>query len=248
MPEYNWSESSDRELLERVSAYINRELTVFNYHKTKVVESPSIMNPYSWRKDPGKASWDAIDQWVIQVCFPYPLGSEQRSKIENCIHDYLVGWRACMFHWNASIDAQEKSIEDFRLRKEAKELWKASFDPKQCPDCRHRVDCLPLDIKKLFFEDKYHYNRNLHCVFEARINHWDHKGQAVVEVFGRDGRWHEASRYYRSLRTEIWFTSNPRFLEEMRRTVMYSERGFRSEVGVNFAWQGFDKPQEKRRK
>ena len=248
---YEWCENEDRELLERVSTYLNRELRVFDYHKTRVIESPSIMCPSSWRRDPGRASWDSIGKWVIQACFDYRLGDEQYSKIQNCTHDYLVGWRECKAHWDALTDAQEAHAELVRQNKEYKDLWKASFDPKQCLDCRNRVDCLPLDIKKIFREDKYHYNRDLACVFEARINHWDHKGQAVVEVYSRGGTWHEATRYYRSLNTNTWFTTNPRILEEMRRTVVYSERGYHpvaNKIGVNFAWLSYDKPKEKRGK
>lgn len=240
---YTWCESEDRELLERVSAYINRELTVFNYHKTKVVESPTIMNPYSWSKlrTLGEVSWEHIGQWTIQACFPYELGSTMRDKISNCISDYKVGWRECMAQWNATIDAQEKRFEEIRLAKVKKDLWKASFDPKQCTECRFRVDCLTINIKQLFEEDRYHYHRKLECVFEARFDHWNHKGQSVVEVYGRDGKWHEATRYYRSINSNIWFTFNPRILEEMRRTITYSERGYHvtpQRVGINFAWLG----------
>lgn len=240
--------SEDKELLEKVMAQLIREIPVCKETNCKIIESPSIMNPDKWRSRPsGIVSWEAIGDWVIQLCVPYEIGQRTHEQISNCMSDFMAGWRACMNEWNAVVDAQEVHAELIRQNKERKDLWKASFDPKQCVDCRNRVDCLPLDIKRLFYEDKYHYNRNLGCVFEARINHWDHKGQAVVEVYSRGGTWHEATRYYRSLNTAIWFTTNPRILEEMRRTITYSERGYRSEVGVNFAWLNYDKPEAKRR-
>jgi hypothetical protein len=93
----------------------------------------------------------------------------------------------------------------------------------------------------LFREEKYHYARDLHCVFEARINHFDHKGQTVIEVYSRGGKWHEASRYYRSIKPDVWFTTNPRILEQMRDTINWSERGYRQDRGVNFQWLNYNK-------
>jgi len=249
VPAYHFtiSQSENKELLEKVMDRLIREIPICKETNCKIIESPTIMNPYSWSGDPGRRSWESVGDWAIQLCVAYDIGQRTREQIDNCISDFMAGWRACMNEWNAVIDAQEVRAELIRQNKERKNLWKASFDPKQCLNCRNRVDCLPLDIKKMFYEDKYHYNRNLGCVFEARINHWNHKGLSVVEVYSRGGTWREASRYHRSLNTDIWFTINPRILEEMRRTIVYSERGYRQEVGVNFAWLNYDKPKEKRR-